>query len=135
MYERPISGDVPELRRSALFSYRQSKIEGRAVIGFGLRPDTAAMTGNNSLNGRQADPAAFEFIGGMQALKGAEKLLRMLHVEADTVVPDGINVFTGSLFVTDVDSWLFATSCEFDRIRQQILKHLGNESFIPVCSR
>ena len=46
-----------------------------------------AMAVNDALDGRKADPGAFEFVNPMQPLKDAEQLVGILHVETDTVVP------------------------------------------------
>src|SRR5262249_9678121 len=56
----------------------------------------------------------------------------VLHIKSDAIVPNEVDVFTGSAFVTDIDPRLLGTPREFNRIRQQILEYLSDEPFVAV---
>ena len=49
-------------------------------------PDSTAMTLDYSLDVRQPDTIAFEFVLRMQPLEDSEKLVGLLHVESRAVV-------------------------------------------------
>src|ERR1700674_866074 len=51
-----------------------------------LGPNAPAVALDDALHDRQADAGAFEILRAMQPLKHAEKLVGILHVEADAVV-------------------------------------------------
>src|ERR1700691_5990108 len=64
----------------------QGEIESGSVINLRLGPDTPPVLLNDALHRRQAHTGAFKFLFRVHALKHAEELLRILHVEAGAVV-------------------------------------------------
>ena len=79
---------------------------------------------NNPLHQRQADARALVFLLTVQPLEHAEQLIDVLHVESDTVVPDGKGFFPVLNGHADFDSSLVAPPCVFYRIGEQIGKNL-----------
>src|SRR5580698_6411756 len=69
-------------------SFGQCEREHGAAIDFPFGPYPSAVAGDHAMNDGEADSRAAEFVGAMQALEYPEKLLRILHVEADAVVPN-----------------------------------------------
>ena len=101
----------------------QGKEERRAAIGGGLRPNAAVVLANDALHGRQADSGPFELLSPMKALEDAEKLVGVLHVEADTVVANVDNRLPVGDDLADLYHRFFARSRELHGIRQQIREH------------
>src|SRR4051794_21310150 len=66
----------------------QRNIERRAVIHRAFGADRSAVTLNDTLNRREANSGALELLGEMQALKHAEQLVLVLHIEAGAIIPD-----------------------------------------------
>ena len=58
------------------------------------------MTVDDSLHCCQTDAASLELIGTVQPLKRSEQLLRVIHVEANAVIADKVDVFAGAHPVT-----------------------------------
>src|SRR5688572_25799582 len=85
--------------RPSLLPERQRKVELGSFVQPGLGPDASAVSCDDPLHGRQADPAALEFIGSMQALERPEQLRRMAHIEAHTVVANVIDILAWSRLV------------------------------------
>ena len=75
---------TPEVSRRGKWS--TGEIERRAAIRLGLRPYPAAMPGDDTAYISKTDAGALELLGAMQALKDAEELAGVLHVEAHAVV-------------------------------------------------
>src|SRR5713226_9326001 len=69
----------PELKR---------KKEHRPLAHLGLGPDAPAVAVHDALNGREPDPGSGVVGRGVQALKRAEKLVGIGHVEARPVIAD-----------------------------------------------
>lgn len=76
--------------------------EGRARARRGLRPDLAPVGLHDALYGHQADAGTFE-LGAVQALEDAERLARVLHVEADTLVTHEDHALSAALPGADGD--------------------------------
>src|SRR3989442_9109061 len=66
----------------------QGEVEGGSPIDCSLGPDPAAVPGDDAPHRRETDAGALEFGRGVQALEHTEHLVRILHIEARTVVPD-----------------------------------------------
>src|SRR5688572_13196999 len=62
------------------------EIEGRPLADLAFSPRFPAMTGDNPPDVGQSDARSFKFAFGMQSLKYAKELGRVLHVEARAVV-------------------------------------------------
>src|SRR2546426_6278608 len=75
----------------------QGEVEGCSPIDGSLGPDPAAVPGDDAPHRRETDAGALEFGRGVQALEHTEQLVRILHVEAGTVVPDRSEEHTSEL--------------------------------------
>lgn len=71
------------LRRS-----RQAAVKRRTFALGSCGPDLAAMPLKDPVDYRQADSETFELFPWMQALKNTEESVGVVHIEANTVVPD-----------------------------------------------
>src|SRR6267378_7567432 len=67
---------------------RQREEEHRSLADFRFGPDASPMPVHDALNGRQPDAGAGVLACGMQALKRAEELVGIGHLEARSVVAD-----------------------------------------------
>src|SRR5580704_17810345 len=65
---------------------RKREEECRSLVDTGFRPDVSAVATDDPLDGGESDPGSLEFLNGMQALKHAEELSGMRHVEAGAIV-------------------------------------------------
>src|SRR5512143_2155135 len=81
----------------ALGNARQGEVERCALAHLALSPSAAPVAADDPANVCQADARAFELLDAVQALKDAEQLVRLGHVEAYTVVPDVDHNLAGRL--------------------------------------
>ena len=86
---------------------------------------------DDSPHSRESDSASLELICRMQSLERPEELLRVVHVEPDSIVANEINVLAWSVVVSGFYRRARLISSELDRVGEQILKHLSDES--PVA--
>src|ERR1700730_1178790 len=105
----------------------QSEMECGAKVGFGLRPDPPTVALDDSLHGRQADTGAFVILGPVQALEDAEQASRVLHVEADSVVPHEVGRRRLRRVAADDDLRNLDVSAELQRIADQVGVDLSEE--------
>src|SRR5690242_6897969 len=70
----------------------QCEIESSALFRRALRPNAAAVTFDDALHRGQADPGAFEFGAGMQALERMKELLQVGRIEPGAIVFQEISV-------------------------------------------
>ena len=68
----------------------------------------------------------------MQALKCSEQFLGMIHIKTHTVVAHEISIFGRPRYGPDLNFCRFLVTGKLDRIREQILKHLGEQTFVAV---
>ncbi len=68
----------------------QNKIKRSALADGGLSPNSTSVLANNALRRRQAYASSGILSIGMKALKDTKQLVRVLHIEACTVVPHEI---------------------------------------------
>src|SRR4051812_5669294 len=103
----------------------QREGESRAGIGPALRPDAAAVAGDDPTNRRQPDARAFKLVGSMQPLKHSEEVVGILHVEPNAVVADVHNE-TSLLFTsaTHFDFGRIASSRVLHRVAEEVRKNL-----------
>src|SRR5512133_3486588 len=84
-----------EIGRSTVdLSYKwilESKKEGRALSFFPFGPDPAAVTVDDPVYRCQADTETFDLIIALKALKGSKKLVRILLIEARSIVAHKID--------------------------------------------
>src|SRR5437868_3170403 len=64
----------------------QGEIKSRALARGRLRPDAPAVTAHHALDDCQPDAGAGELAFAVQALKGAEELVRIRRIESGAVV-------------------------------------------------
>src|SRR5450755_3279586 len=64
------------------------KVEGRAMLDLGRRPNAPAVPVDDALDGRKSDSRPLELIHRMQPLKGPEQFRRIGHVEPRAIVAD-----------------------------------------------
>src|SRR6267143_1088775 len=64
----------------------EREVERGALAGLGIGPDAAAVPVDDALDRRQPDPRALILVARVQALKSAEQLVGVRHVEAGAVV-------------------------------------------------
>ena len=91
------------------------------------------MPQHDALNEGQADTGAFELINIVQALKDAKQFMAVLHVESDAVVAYVIFMLVAMLPAADLDSGVLLPTREFERIRNQMVKHLAYHR--PITER
>src|SRR6266481_1404848 len=111
----------------------KGEVERRAMIHLALRPDASAVPADDALHGRQPDSCALEFRRRMQALKHAEQLRRIRHVEAGPVVTDEIRQWLSRL---RNGPELFACArhlgSELQRVSQKVLEQDAHEPAVPI---
>src|ERR1700737_3390251 len=120
---------------STLISSGQCEREHRAVIHFAFGPHSSAVSGNYAVDDRKPYAGAAELVGAMQTLEYAEQLSRVVHVEADTIVSDGIVVLRADLTATDLDERPRRLAAVLDRIGDEIRPHLAQQTTIAAGGR
>lgn len=63
-----------------------NKMENSSMVEFCLSLDPAAVAVDDTLDDRQADSGAREIGGFMQAVKGGEAFIGVVHGEPDSVI-------------------------------------------------
>src|SRR4051812_25406314 len=94
--------------------------EGRAPLQRCIGPDVAAMLPDDALHRREAHAGTGKFVDGVEPLKHAEQLVRVLHVEADAVVANEDGRLTHILDDADLDHGWGAPARVLDRVRQEV---------------
>src|SRR5579863_8498731 len=87
---------------------------------------------NNTLDRRQAHSGSFELRGRMQPLKNSEELLCVLHVEADSVVPNDDDGLFGARKMLHINYGEVTPARKFQRVGEQIHKDQLHEPGIPL---
>src|SRR5713226_6390597 len=65
---------------------RQAEVKGSTLIDLRFGPDAPAVLMNDSLNSGQSHACSLEVLLAVQALKDAEQLVGIFHIEAHAVV-------------------------------------------------
>src|SRR5262249_48723785 len=95
--------------------------EGGATVHHPLSPDSTPMARHDALHRGETYSGALEYLGTMQALKHAEQLVHVAHVEADAVVLDEHHELAGLPgHGSDLDLRLRPGAGELDRVGDQI---------------
>src|SRR5579859_1416214 len=74
------------------FSFRERKGEHSAPTHRSLRPDSASVSMDDSLDERQSQPRALKLLGGVEALEDPKQLVDVLLREAHAVIPVPIGI-------------------------------------------
>jgi hypothetical protein len=86
-----------------------------------LGPDLPSVTMDDALNGSQSYSGAFKLFSKMQALKYAEQLVYILHVETRAIVPhEYLDFILVSGHTANLDFGLSPQAREFDRIGNKV---------------
>src|SRR5262245_4900069 len=102
----------------------EGKVKGGALPDSALGPDPAAMPLHDALYCRQADAGAWVFHASMDALKGAEQLVSIRHVEAHAIVAH--EEYRRPLVLrqaSKLDARLGLSGGKLPRIAEQILQY------------
>src|SRR5262249_42057504 len=72
---------------------------------------------------------------GMQSLEGSKQFFRVIHVETHAIVTHEINLFACAGPASCFNRSCGLVPCEFDGIREKVVKYLRNEALVTICSR
>src|SRR5205807_4318783 len=112
----------------------QGKKESSSMVDFRLSPNTAAVAGDDSLSGCQADPMACKFRLQMQSLKGCEELVGVGHVESSAIVSDAIDSLAPVVRLPELDAGDWPLGCIFPGVSQQVLENNGQQPGVPAAA-
>src|SRR6266516_2675332 len=101
---------------------RKREEEDGALADLRFGPDAPAVAVHDALHGREPDAGAGIFGCGMKALKRAEKLVGIGHVEARSVVADKKGRAPAILQGADFDAGLGRLRGELPRVSDEILE-------------
>src|SRR5438477_351725 len=107
----------------------QSEEEGRAAAGRGLGPDASAMAPHDPCCRRQTQTDAFKLLLAMQALKQAEELVGIFHVEADAVIA---NEKYAIRLPADLDHTSRLVAAVLEGVGQQVGEYLAHQLGVAV---
>jgi hypothetical protein len=79
---------------------------------------------HNALRCGQAYSCSLKLFGAVQPLKYAEELVRVLHVEANAVIGNKINVLAVLELRPDFNLWVVRSAGVLDRVGKKIHPHL-----------
>jgi hypothetical protein len=99
-------------------------MEGGTLSWFGLHPYAAPVALHNLFANRQTNPRARIFLAPMQTLEDHEDPVKILRVDADSVIANA--QLPSSLLAPgrDMNSGCFVRPPELDSIAEQILEEL-----------
>src|SRR6185503_4386800 len=99
----------------------QRKVERCTAIGFSLGPHAPPVTMDDPPHVREPDTGAFEVVRAVEPLKDPEQLVRVLHVEADTIIPNEYDRIAMRIpRRADLDAGLRPRARVLHRIREQV---------------
>src|SRR5437763_15584511 len=102
----------PRRRRLQRFAItRNGEEEHGAFARLRFGPDPAAVPVKDALDSGQAHSGALELLRAMKPLKNAEKLARVLEVEAGSVVANENDTLPGPRGLSHLNTRLFAAPC------------------------
>ena len=119
----------------ALSFLRKCKIEYRALSDLALGPNPASVTVNDTLYDCQAHTHPVIFARIMEALKDAEELVIILHVETDSVI---LHIEESLIFLStaaDFNDAVSARSRKLDGIGEQIENDLLDKDPVAIGTR
>src|SRR2546422_1180161 len=104
----------------ALSSFRQAAIESRALPRFSFCPGSTPVAMNNPANGCKTYARSLEFLVEVQPLKHAEELVRVLHIETNSVVAHVKDDFVLGVCGPDFDPPLGPSLGEFHSVGNEV---------------
>src|ERR1700687_3130759 len=90
------------------------------------------MTVDDPLNDGEANPGAFEFLRGMQALERSEQPLRVLQIKTHSIVSDEAGRQSLLFEATEFDLRVRSLRGKFPRISDQILEGDLKKTLVAV---
>src|SRR5579859_5859501 len=86
-----------------------------------LSPNPTAMPRDDPLDGGQPDASSRKVVPAVQALECSEKALRILHIEARTIVAhEKDRTLVVVQDPADLDAWVRPLGCELPRVGEQV---------------
>src|SRR5579871_2998363 len=114
---------------------RQRYEKRRSGAGLRFRPDPPPISLDNMLANCQPEPRPWILFVPMQALEKPENALRLLRLEPDAVVPDAHHPLAVAPFGGDMNARSLLALAVFQRIREQVLKHVRKLPLVAGYSR
>src|SRR5216684_2982021 len=115
-----------ENRPADLFKWRRREREAklRSFAYFPGSPCFSSMAANDAPDHSQPNARPFEFIAGMQAFEDAEKLIGILRIEPDAIVPHKINIHSDVPVRSDFDGRPGRAPREFPSVGDETHEYL-----------
>src|SRR5262245_39517414 len=113
----------------------ERKVDGRSLARLPLRPNASAVAVNDSLDDRQAKSGSLKLSDGVKPLKDTKQLVRIPHVEADTVVFNTKDILIVLRCAACLNRRRLPAARKLQRIREQIDEDLPEQNFIADCRR
>ena len=117
------------------FGFAQTEVKRRSFVGFRFGPDTTAVLSNDALYRGQSYAGAFKLLVGVEPLKHSKELVRMLGVKSRTVVADKKYNLALDCRLANLDDGSLTRAGVFDGIREQVGKHLPQQSWVALDGR
>ncbi len=95
-----------------------------------LCPHAPTMPLHDSLHDRQTDAGALELLGAVEPLEDAKQLVRVLHLESRTVVPDKVRQLARAGGTADLDRRLGARARELPGVADEVRQDLPDEGAV-----
>ncbi len=95
-----------------------------AFVHLGLHPDSAAVAMDDALRNGKPDAGALEFLGRVQTLENAEKLVGIGHVETAAVVVYRVDQLSLLPTTFHLDEGLLLFARVFEDVRKQVDENL-----------
>src|SRR6202035_1192220 len=95
----------------------------------------ATMLLHNALHGRQTYAGSWKVLWAVQPLENSEKLVGVLHTEADSVVAHKDGRFGPPVQRTYFNNCPFPLAGKFDCIRKQVHENLFQQAWIAIHER
>src|SRR5262245_53455556 len=84
------------------------------------------------MHGGESDSRALKFRSRMEALKRGKELVRVLHGEPRTVVPDDEDRLVLALLAADLDARCGLLRGELPGVAEEVLEQHRNEARVPL---
>src|SRR4030095_4418769 len=111
----------------------QGEVEDSAASGFAFGPYPPLMPRYDALHDGKTDASTRKLFDTVQALKNAEELVVIAHVESDAVILDTVHGFILQFLTAYPHAWLIAFGGVLDRIADEIDPYLAQHRTIARC--